>query len=571
MTIDPAKLIADLVEGAPIAEGPQPEAGDPMDDLGPSDAPDPAIDPKITQACALLDHSDTDNGRRLIAYFGDGLAVIAREANANGDWAAWEGRHWTVPDGAARAVMLAQQIGGRIALETEYLAATPAEAAAIRRAEGFPPGDDSDEAKAARAAAAEAKRALKGRKLARWRFAVSSKNSARVRNMLDMASPHLRKAPSAFNADPFLLATETHTLRFLREADPECPDPDVTRWRARLEATPGHRREDYVTGLAPAPYDPAARAPKFEAFLDRCMPDRGLRRTVQQYAGTGLLGVLLQRLMFHHGYGANGKSVFLAVIMGVIGKSYGVGLPKESLMGQGERGAGQASPDLVRLFGKRSVRIDELKEGEALREDLVKRLTGGDEIVVRDLFKGYLDFANVATPHMSGNGFPKIDGTDNGIWRRMLVVHWAVTIPPEERREFDEFVADLLTEKAGVLNWLIAGALDFLENGLVVAEPIALATQSYREDMDPIGRFVADCVRPATGQRVGARLLYEAYVSWAKANALTPRFETKFALEMKKRFTKDDGRTRSYLDIELHDVPARPDERPPPATEEDYR
>ena len=46
------------------------------------------------------------------------------------------------------------------------------------------------------------------------------------------------------------------------------------------------------------------------------MPDKNIRRTVQQYCGTGLLGVLLQRLMFHHGFGANGKSVFISVLEG---------------------------------------------------------------------------------------------------------------------------------------------------------------------------------------------------------------------------------------------------------------
>lgn len=559
------EIIGDAESAAPIPEnpgsgGPTLDGSDP-DDLGPSDAGERGTDFAVARDCAALDQSDTDNAKRMIAHFGADLTVVGREASAGGDWLVWGGKHWDFAGGAAGATMLAQRVGGRIALEADHLAATPAEARAIKRAGDFAGDDDGEEAKAARLAAKEAKAALKARQAARRRFAVSSKNQARVRAMLEMGAPHLRKPAALFNADPYVLVTETHTLRFVRERDLECPDPDATRWLARIEAHPGHRREDYATGLAAAPYDPEARCPKFIAFLETCLPALDVRRTVQQYAGTGLLGVLLQRLMFHHGFGANGKSVFLAVVMGVIGKSYGVGLPKESLMGQGERGAGQASPDLVRLFGKRSVRIDELKEGEALREDLVKRLTGGDEIVVRDLFKGYLDFANVATPHMSGNGFPKIDGTDNGIWRRMLVVHWAVTIPPEQRREFDELVADLLTERAGVLNWLIAGALDFLANGLVVAEPVASATAAYREDMDPIGRFAADCVEAKPGQSVQARGMYEAYVSWAKANAIYVRSETKFGLEMKKRFTRDDKRTRSYLDCALHDVPARPDER----------
>lgn len=82
--------------------------------------------------------------------------------------------------------------------------------------------------------------------------------------------------------------------------------------------------------------------------------------------------------------------------------------------------------------------------------------------------------------------------------------------------------------------------------------------------MDPIGRFAADCLRADPEKSVAARSMYEAYVSWARANALTPRFETKFGLEMKKRFTRDNKRTRSYLGVELHDVPARADDHYPP-------
>ena len=105
----------------------------------------------------------------------------------------------------------------------------------------------------------------------------------------------------------------------------------------------------------------------------------------------------------------------------------------------------------------------------------------------------------------------------------------------------------------------VDGALDFLANGLVVAPAIEAATANYREDMDPIGRFIADCVEAAPSQSVGARSMYIAYVNWSTANAIRPKTETKFALEMKKRFTRDDKRTRSYLECRLHDVPAAPD------------
>jgi putative DNA primase/helicase len=565
---NPHELIADLVEG----KSPQPEmaagddgrdeegqaeAGDACDALGPSDTGDSSIDLDVVKACAALDHSDTDNGQRLIAHFGKDLTVREQGGVAGGDWLGWEGRYWDIDGGDARVTILAQKIGGRIALEAEYLTFTPQERQAVDEAAKFAKDDEGESAKAAFAAAKAAQKALKARKLARWRHGVTSKNAARIEKMMAMAAPHLRRKAEEFNRDPYVIVCQNATLRLRRRIDMIDGAPDADAW---IVAEKAFSREDYVTGLVPCDYDALASAPKWEAFLARCMPNEKKRRTLQQYSGTGLLGVLLQRLMFHHGFGANGKSVFLAVIAAVIGKSYGVSLPKETILGQGERGAGQASPDIVRLFGKRFVRIDELKDGESLREDLVKRLTGGDEMAVRNLFKGYFDFVNLATPHMSGNGFPRIDGTDNGIWRRVLVMHWEVTIPEAERREFDEFVEDLLTERSGILNWLLAGALDYMRNGLFIADEIAQATAEYQEEMNPIGEFIKDCVEAAPGESIGASAAYQAYVSWSLANAKRPRTLTAFGKEMHKHYKRDDKRTRSYLDCRLHDVPSRPDE-----------
>ena len=95
--------------------------------------------------------------------------------------------------------------------------------------------------------------------------------------------------------------------------------------------------------------------------------------------------------MFHYGEGANGKSVYLEMLMRLLGKSFTVGLPTESIVGKGERSAGGASPDLIRLFGKRMVRVLELPEGKPLQSELIKKLTGSEEIPVRTLFKGFVD------------------------------------------------------------------------------------------------------------------------------------------------------------------------------------
>jgi putative DNA primase/helicase len=50
-----------------------------------------------------------------------------------------------------------------------------------------------------------------------------------------------------------------------------------------------------------------------------------------------------------------------------------------------------------------------------------------------------------------------IKGTDHAIWRRVKLVPFTVTIPPEERDP--ELPDKLLEERAGILAWAVEGAL----------------------------------------------------------------------------------------------------------------
>ncbi len=574
-----------------------PAVEDAEDDASPSSLHgDPErIGADALRFCAALDQSDTDNGMRLRTYFGGDLLVIAQEGISGGDYLAWSDTHWEIGCGAAKAMMLAQRIGGIIGAEADYITGSPRELAAIEAGEAaeseckaliarLPKSERewTDDQRGQRslleatiAAGADAAAAVKKRQVSRRRFAVSSKNKGRIEAMLALAAPHLRRPAEAFNPDPYAFATTGHTLRFVRELDPECPDPDVERWKWRLVAVPGHRREDMITALVPVAYNPLATGNRWQAFLERFMPRARYvekRRTLQQYCGLGLTGIVVQHLMFHYGEGANGKSVFLETLVRALGNAFAVSLPPETLIGSGERGAAQASPDLMRLFGKRMLRVPEIKPGAPLQEDLVKRITGGEQMTARAMYKGFVDFQNKAKPHMSGNGFPRIDGTDQGIWRRILVMHWTETIPEAERRPFEDVVSELLEDGSGILNWMIEGALDYLNNGFYIAPDVRAATQEYRDEMDTVGQFSRACIVEAPGEFVYGSDLYQAYVVWAKANQRTPVGLTKFGRVMKTRFRRDDTQARRrYFDIRLHAIgPIHHGEEPPPPADDEH-
>ncbi len=556
----------DGFDGAPPWEG----VGE---DAEPSDTRAERVDPEVVAECAKLDQSDTDNGRRLLNHFGENLLVLQTEGVASADYFVWTGDHWDAASGNDASIRTAQRVGARIALEADHMSYSPAELTVMKRAEPLLAKDAKDLTPAERQAVEDARAvpaALSGRRKSRRAFGVTTKNQGRIANMLRMAAPHITRAPDAFNVDPMLVAVGGATLHFtrkveiVRELDQECPDPDVERHierkvtTAAVEVIPGHDRAHLITKLMPVAYDPAARCPLWDAFLDEFLPDPEVRRMVQVFSGLGMTGIGLQRVMFHYGSGANGKSVFMETLMRIMGP-LGVGLPAASLVGDAKASGNQANPDIARLYGARIVRVAELPPNEPVKEELVKLLTGGERMPARNLFKGFFEFTPVFKAHLSGNGLPRIDGTDNGIWRRMVVVPWVKTIPEERRRDLHDVVAEFVAEGSGILNWLVEGVLIFLREGFIVPEAARTATQDYRDEMDPVGQFKNACVLDQTDGRVQASTMYRAYESWALANGMTPMKGAGFGRKMKLKVPRDDsGAQHFYVGCILHSVPDRP-------------
>lgn len=152
-----------------------------------------------------------------------------------------------------------------------------------------------------------------------------------------------------------------------------------------------------------------------------------------------------------------------------------------------------------------------------------------------------------------------LDRADNGIWRRMVVVHWPVTLKTEEQREFEEVLSEFRPEYSGILNWLIEGVKIFLNEGLIIPDSVKEKTQEYRDEMDPTSAFAARCIEPDEHRQLTARDFYQAYVDYTVDQGGRPISLTKFGLIMKKKYRREDGRIKTYFGFRLSDVPKAPD------------
>jgi putative DNA primase/helicase len=439
----------------------------------PGQPEEPEPSPQEPPDLLKQDHTDGGNAERLIAYRGHGL----RYCYATQRWLCWDGQRWR-DDVTEHARMLAVET----ALEF------------IRQCIAAKQDDE---------------------------FAVTSRNSSRITNMLREAQPALAVTPDQLDQHPYLLNFLNGTVD-LRTG----------------ELNP-HRRENLITKLVRFDYDPEAGCVLFLKTLTQLMggdvdPERAERLLsyLQRAFGYSLTGVTDAKATFiAHGSGNNGKTTLLSLFATLI-EEYSAILDINTLMTRVESNNTQA--DLADLRGARFVRTSETEEGQRLAEGKLKRITQGmGKIKACRKYENPIEFPETHKLWMDANHKPEIKGGDDAIWNRLHLVPFDVTIPKEK---IDRTVPEkLLAEATGILAWAVKGAKLWLEHGLAKPPEVEAAASEYREEMDQVKHFIDECCVVEPGAKVGARALHNTYRKWAEDAGERWLSETAFGVRMAKR------------------------------------
>jgi putative DNA primase/helicase len=482
--------------------------------------------------------NDTGNARRLIARHGHDMLFVDDIG-----WHVWDGRRFQGGKfGEAEATTRAQMTAEAIAIEAKLIGDE------LRRLE-----DERTEE------AAERRMILMDRGEKHSKFCVASGNAPRVKAMLEMAVPKKRITPQSLDRDPLKFNCENGTL--LLQPREEAGEP------AQLAP---HARRDRLSKLAGVAHDPEAKCPIFDGFLKEIMPDEEVRHFLQVFFGYCLTGDIgEQMIVICYGTGANGKSTLLDAIKFVMGE-YAVTLPIETFLADDRKRGGDATPDIARLPGSRLVLASEPETSARISESVVKTITGGEMMTARRLFKDQFEFLPAFKLVISVNRKPTVRGQDEGIWRRLGLVPFTVTIPKAKRDK--RMMAKLREEAAGIFNWMFEGFLEWQERGLPHVAAIEAARDEYRAESDPIGEFLRDRTVRKPGATCSATSLYQDYVAWFVRNfGDKSRAAT---IQVFGRAMTDRGYHREkigvyfYRDIELLPKPA--EEEPPAADPSQY-
>jgi len=293
-----------------------------------------------------------------------------------------------------------------------------------------------------------------------------------------------------------------------------------------------HCPETLCTRIAPVSFDPSATAEKWSTHIGYFINDHEVRREIQRGLGISLVGAnLVEMLHIWFGSGANGKSTTATVIQSILGEYAGQAAPNLLV----KRGREEHPTEIADLCGKRMVFSSETANESKLDEAKVKQLTGGDVQKARYMRRDYFEFKQTSKHFLLCNHKPVIVGTDYGIWRRVRLIPWSGRIQPEDQRPQEDIVELLLHEKAGILNWLIAGLADWYSEPHWYSEAVQEETQIYRSEQDVIRDFLDESCHFSRTSEVTIADLYEAYLKWCKLQNEEPLQKTTFSKRLTAR------------------------------------
>jgi putative DNA primase/helicase len=303
-------------------------------------------------------------------------------------------------------------------------------------------------------------------------------------------------APTVFDADKWLLGVDNGVIDL------------------RTGALLAHDRDRYITQLCPAPYIPDAPCPRWEKFLDEIMGgDKEMIAFLQRLMGCCLTGdIAAQVFPIFHGKGANGKSVFIDTYLSLLG-GYAFKAAQDFVVLS--KGGGKEHPtEIAALQGKRLVVASETEEGQKLRVQLVKAITGDKDLTGRFMRCDFFTFERTHKTILITNNRPVITEPTNAIWRRVKLVPFAVIFLPEQQ---DENLLDKLrAEWPGILAWTVRGCLEWQRIRLAPPAKVEAASREYRAEEDRIGDFLGERCILGPGWVTPKARMWSAYCAWCK-------------------------------------------------------
>lgn len=324
-------------------------------------------------------------------------------------------------------------------------------------------------------------------------YVIQRRASKNITATLKEARPMLEITPQDLDANPFLLCTPNATYDL----------------RLGMAGAREHSPEDFITKTTTVSPGTKGKQIWLDCLNTIFCGDKELIKYVQNICGLAAVGkVAFEALIIAYGGGRNGKSTFWNAIARVLGL-YSGNISADTLTCGCRR---NVKPEMAEVKGKRLLIAAEMQEGARLNDSTVKQLCATDDIFAEKKYKDPFSFTPSHTLVLYTNHLPKVSATDDGIWRRLIVIPFNAKI--EGKNDIKNY-ADYLYQNAGesILAWVIEGAKRVIDNEFKFATPaiVQKAIDDYRNQNDWFGNFLDEKCEVDASFRESSNALYLAY------------------------------------------------------------
>jgi putative DNA primase/helicase len=334
-----------------------------------------------------------------------------------------------------------------------------------------------------------------------------SESDAKIKAMLNLITGEreIIKSYKDFDNKPFLFSCQNGTFNLLAQEPKE-------RFRE-------HRREDYITKIAPVVYDVDAECPLWISFLERIMKKNPeMIQYLQNLAGQCLTGEVREKAfwIFWGAGGDNGKTTFVETLKYILNE-YAQTIPINALIKENKT----AIPvDLHSLNGARFAFASEPDFGDTLTDGLIKRITGKDTMKTRTLHEKPTEWNVQFKLVILANHQPKIPDASGAMWSRVKCVPFIEKIPLAEQDK--QLVEKLKSEAPGILNWMLEGCRQWLDNGMAEPEIVRQTVADYKEDSDKLADYFNYFFETQYDGFVPFKIYYTLYRLWCANHEIRP-------------------------------------------------
>lgn len=357
------------------------------------------------------------------------------------------------------------------------------------------------------------------------KFVYKRRDSKYISATLKEVRPIVEIMPSELNKNPYLLNTPSGTFDL----------------RKGLGGFSEHKAEDFITKITTVSPGNKGKDIWLDC-LDKIYGDAELVDYVQKICGLAVIGkVFIEAMIIAYGDGGNGKSTFWNAIFRVLG-NYSGKLSADALTTSVRR---NVKPEMAEMAGRRLLIASESQEGARLNESMIKQLCSTDEVMAEKKYKDPFYFTPTHMLVLYTNHLPRISGSDDGIWRRLIVIPYTRKLTGKD--DIKNY-ADYLYENAGeyILSWLIEGAKKVIDSKFRIAEPkvVTDAIREYKEQSNWFNHFIEDCCEIGKGYEVSSSQLYSSYRAYCSSIGEYPRSTSDFYTALEKNGFKKEVKKR---------------------------